>query len=549
MSFNVLIGQDLVPVEAGTTVPLSLSISNQGTETDRYEIEVEGIDMVWKAVPVNEVDVPAGQSTEEKIFFKPPRESESLAGHYPFLVKVRSFATGETKQVQGILEVKPFHSLSLEVVPRKGYVSATSKRNVFEVAVMNLGNTPHTVQLTGIDPEDGCTYEFESERVSLAPGQTRNVSVEVRPKKSSYISTSRLIGFTITGRSVEHGSVSTASQGQLEQRALLTPTSLAGFVVLLLVAVAWFLNRPKPPEVEISVEPIQVLRGASIKVSWNASSGSRVRILADGESILENGNPDGTYTLETATAQSDRTEITLIAEAKSNGMTSRSEPVTVRIAEPEKVPIPEILSLSASPNRVRVGSTFVLSYKFNDAVVSAMLGPDGIPLDSTLSRIEVSVPNGTKLGYSTYEVSAKNKLGQAVVKSLKVEVYDEADAAILEFKPSRTQVEPLDNAVSIAWHVTRAARVELKSSNGDIFEVEPKGEREFVILKKTTFTLIAVDDRNRRSTRQVTVDYKEPAPAPTSTDGGGGGQTVPPEDPPSTLSTGGTTGPSTNGFR
>jgi hypothetical protein len=314
-------------------------------------------------------------------------------------------------------------------------------------------------------------------------------------------------------------------------------------LVVLILGIAWYVNRPQPPEIEVSVEPVQILRGGTVEIRWKASTGSRVKlVLPDGTAILDNGNPEGSVSYQVE----DKEQFTVIAEAKRNGMTARSEPVTVRIAEPEQVPAPVISALSASPTRVKVGASFVLSYKFNEAVVNAMLGPDNVPLDPTLSRVEVQIPADAKIGNATYEVSAKNKLGQAVVKSIQVEVYDEADSAILEFKTSRTSVEPLDNAVTISWHITRAARVELKSSNGDLLEVEPKGEREFVILKKTTYTITAFDDRGRRLTRQVTVNYEEPKPeVPTSTDGGGTGN--PPADPPGALSTGGTTGPSTTG--
>jgi len=542
MSFSVLLSQDVVPVEAGTTTPLSISITNRGAESDRFEIEIEGIDTVWKAIPVPEIEVQPGETAEEKAFFKPPRESESLAGHYPFVVRVRSLGTGETRQAQGILEIKPFHTLSMEVNPRKGYVSPTTKRNVFELSVMNLGNTPHTVQLVGSDPEDACAYEFSDERIQLGPGQTKTVSVEVKPRKTNVIAQSRLIGFSVTARSVEHGSVSAVTQGQLEQRSLLTPGSLAAIVIAALLAFLWFINMPKPPAVGLRADLLQVTRGDEVKLSWESSERSRVNlILEDGTVLLENGNPEGVFTFKVEQKDS----VTIFAQAKRDNMTTKSDPVTIKIAEPEVVPEPEILSLKASATRVRVGSSFFLNYKFSSAVVSATLGPGNKDIDTTLSRVEVAIPTDTVPGPYTYEISAKNKLGIATVKSIQIQVYDESEAQILEFTANKTRVEPFDNAVSISWQVTRAARVELKSSSGEQFEVELKGEREFTINAKTTFTLTAIDDRGRRLPRQVTIEYiDKPDVPPPATDGGSPGVgTTPPGD----ITTGGTTGPSTAG--
>ena len=44
MSFSVRLTADLVTVEAGATVPVSIEVASKGSEPDRFEIQVEGID-------------------------------------------------------------------------------------------------------------------------------------------------------------------------------------------------------------------------------------------------------------------------------------------------------------------------------------------------------------------------------------------------------------------------------------------------------------------------------------------------------------------------
>ena len=93
MSFSVRIAADLVSVEAGATVPLGIEIANRSDDQDRFEMEVEGLDPDWTAVPVPTFSADPRDIQTEKVFFKPPRVSESLAGTFPFVIKVRSLVS------------------------------------------------------------------------------------------------------------------------------------------------------------------------------------------------------------------------------------------------------------------------------------------------------------------------------------------------------------------------------------------------------------------------------------------------------------------------
>src|SRR5579862_3600243 len=156
MSFLARLGSDLITVEAGATTPLSIELINRGDAADQFELSIEGLDPEWTAVPVPVVTLKEHETQEEKIFFKPPRVSESSSGNYPFVLRVRSLNSGDARTVQGVLTVKPFNHLSVELSPKKGYVSPVTHHNTFDVTLVNLGNTEHTVQLFGSDPEEAC---------------------------------------------------------------------------------------------------------------------------------------------------------------------------------------------------------------------------------------------------------------------------------------------------------------------------------------------------------------------------------------------------------
>ncbi|MFQ3667564.1 MAG: hypothetical protein SNJ61_01555, partial [Fimbriimonadaceae bacterium] len=207
MSFTVRLGADVVPVEPGATVPVTVEIANRSDEVDQYEIGVQGVDEDWVAIPVPVVSVDAREIHVEKFFFKPPRTSESLAQDYPFVVSVRSLTTGETRTAQAVLSIKPFHHLSMEISPKKAVLGPIRSDAVYRVTILNLGNTEHTLNMVGTDPEDALTYEFDQVSVTVGPGQTKVVDVRPVPVAKRPFSSPRLHGFSVTARSTQVPSV------------------------------------------------------------------------------------------------------------------------------------------------------------------------------------------------------------------------------------------------------------------------------------------------------------------------------------------------------
>src|SRR5579862_472827 len=102
MSFTIRLSADLTAAEAGATVPLSIELTNKGSDVDRYEMQVEGLDPEWTASPEPVFNVGGGETHSQKVFFKPPRSSESGAGNYPFVVKIRSLNSGDSRTAQGV---------------------------------------------------------------------------------------------------------------------------------------------------------------------------------------------------------------------------------------------------------------------------------------------------------------------------------------------------------------------------------------------------------------------------------------------------------------
>lgn len=502
MSFTVRIAADLVSVEAGATVPLGIEIANRSDEPDRFELEIEGLDPDWTAVPVPTFAIDPRDIQTEKVFFKPPRVSESLAGTYPFVVKIRSLVTGELRTAQGVLEVKPYHHLTMELTPKKGVYSPVKKSNVFQVTVMNLGNTEHSLQLFATDPDDALAYEFESNQVPLGPGQTRTLTVVAKPTESRAFASSRLHGFSVSARSIEVPSVVCSAQAQLEERPLLSPAMVLLAILFGLVFAGWYVLLPKPPRVDsLSVSTLTPTRGQEVKVEWSTSNATSVR-LSIGNQIFDGQRPNGER-LFTA-LESGTIEVVAIREGKVSTSMTR----TVTVTDPAPIPSPVIERFEITPREVKMGESLLIRYKLSGDIRRATLEPTNQELDPDLEQLRITADIR---GSVTYTLVAENSAGIVVRKPIKVNVIEGSGASIVLFKVEPAGLPEEGGNVKISWQLANAERIEL-SVGGEQFVVEPSGTRDMVITSSTVFTLTGYDKEGRTVTRMLNVEV---APPPT----------------------------------
>ncbi len=515
MSFSVRISTDLVSVEAGATVPLGIEIANRSDEADRFEMEVEGLDPEWTAVPVPTFSVDPRDIQTEKVFFKPPRVSESLAGTFPFVIKIRSLVNGEVRTAQGILEIRPYHHLTMELTPKKGVFSPVRKANIFQATIMNLGNTEHTLQVFASDPEDALAYEIDQQQVTIGPGQTRTLSIAPKPTASRPFAGARLHGFSVSARSTETPSVGCSAQAQLEEKPAVSSGAVAVFVLFALVFAGWWALLPKPPQVNsLSLNPAEVERGQTIRIEWTTANATSVRLTVDGK-VVADLKPNGEYSFTPSVSGS--------VEAIAIRDTKTSEPVAriYTVKDPAPVPDPEILSFDVSPKSAKPGDTLLVKYKLGPNVEEATLEPTGMTLDKDLEQVQITAD---VQGTVRYTIVATNK-GKVARKSVTVNVAATSDASLVVFRAEPLKLEAGGGRVTITWQFARAERRELKAGAEAAVEIEESGSREFFIDRTTEFTVTAYDAQGKTVSRTIRVEV---AGTPTG-----------PEDPPTVGTTGG----------
>jgi hypothetical protein len=533
MSFTIRLSQDLTAAEAGATVPLSIEVTNKGEEVDRYEMQVEGVDPEWTASPEPVFNVGAAETHSQKVFFKPPRASESLAGNYPFVVRVRSLNSGDSRTVQGVLQIKPFHHLSLEISPKKGYISPMRQLNTFTVTVINLGNTEHTLQLSGSDPEEECAYDFAQDQVTVGPGQQKEVEVTVNATGGGVIASSRLFGFQVAARSIQNPNIMTSAQAQLERRPLLSPGTLLTIVVLVAAFFLWYAVRPQKPTIMLSVGSSAITQGETVPIQWKTEHANSVRLeirrnVPDSPQppeIQENLQAIGSTTI-LATKED---MITVTAYAVGDSGTTAAKPVNITVRPAPVVNPPRITKFRASSREIKLGDPVLFTFEYSSDVDHLVLSPlSSQQIQAPAKQIQV-VPS--QEGVFEYQLIAYNSKGtSAQSKPITIKVVKVSDAKIQEFSAHPPLIQEPDTKTLVTWNVTNAALVQLKDGTGGeprTVDANNQAGIEIVTDKAVTLTLMATDAKGVMTKRTLEIRYKP----------------LPPIPPLDTTTTGTTTGP------
>ena len=484
-----------VVIEPGKTAQLDVRITNRREDEELVAIEIEGLDVEWYALPVPTLNIEPGGTRTTRVVFRVGRSSDVVAGGYPFLVRARSMESGEVGVQQATLQVKPFSALQLDLEPKRATSTFFHRAPLFELQITNLGNREETLELFGTDPEDQCAYEFEQDRVTIAPGGKVTVQFAVEPKARPIIGSARLYQFSITVRSATDTLITTAVTGQLERKAVLS-TVFASLILLAAVGAAGFLLfRPKPVAIRsFTAEPTRVVAGEPVTLAWDVENPGEGSYISPGNIPIK--APVGSVVVSP--------QVPTVYRLIVRGGGKRLER-TVSVVVTPKPPPPRarILDFTASTTKIHPGDVVTLSWRVEGAV-ELVLNPLG-NLNARMDRSRQVMPDTT----TTYVLSAQGADGDVVTRTVVVEVVPDnvCIADIRAFRAEPDSVPPGGKSV-LKWSVTNAKVIEI--DNGIGTNLPAKGHFEVTPATTTTYTLRATDNKDNVVSKQVTVTVVEP---------------------------------------
>lgn len=505
MSFSARLTEDLYKVEPGASIPVTLEVANRSDQAINVEVVVEGLDGSWGAIPEAHFAVDARDTRSERIFLRPPRESNSVAGTYPFVVKVRSVDTGDVKSAQGILEVQTFHHLTLDVFPKRGVIAGTSRQANYELSVANLGNTPDTVSFFARDNEDHLVYEIDPPQVDLAPGEQITANVVAMARKRPLLDSPHLTAINFSARSDTHANIEARTSANLEERPRLSPMTLVLVIFAMMLAAAYFAFWPKPPKLEsLTANASEIQLGQEVVVSWSSENATNVQLEFEGQTLTE--APRGSRRLVFETEGTT----TVRARAIRDDLKSSIRTVTINVIKPAEKPAPKVTVFDVTPTQVNVGQPYQIRYKISGDATRAILNPIGEVLDPAAEgkQLVAAVVGEFDLQILAIDESTG---ARAESKIVKLKIVDGPLASVKLFEAENPKLEAPGEA-KLTWQLENAVRAEMLYKDQRI-EIDPRsGTRAFAIDETTEFTLLAYDERGARIVKRLTVQIVPPEP-------------------------------------
>ena len=177
-------------VHPGDRARVRALIRNQSGIVDNYHLTVVGLPDEWFSVlPDTVYLVPYGSGgtyeQEVEIHFHPPRAAEAEARIWELQVVAHSKAQERTAATEPLLlGIQPFEQHETKVKPER----ASGRRKAdFRVAVRNKANAPVYVAFAAKEADDDLGFRFSPAAAEIAPGETVETKMRVRPPKQIWI--------------------------------------------------------------------------------------------------------------------------------------------------------------------------------------------------------------------------------------------------------------------------------------------------------------------------------------------------------------------------
>jgi hypothetical protein len=230
---RVALSQAELQIEPGQKGELLVTIQNLSEIVDQYSIEVDGLDPSWYTIPTSEVSLFPQDQERARITLHPPSAPEAQAGKYDLMVRVISRENPtERTSVPAILEVLATLALEVGLSPQR---ASSTGDGVFQVRLANPSNVDLTVDLSATDPEEGCVYRFAPQRVSVAAGESKGITLRVSPKVKPPRGEARGYDFTVRAAPTAAGMQAQTVMGSLEHRSAMPKWVLPAAIIAALL--------------------------------------------------------------------------------------------------------------------------------------------------------------------------------------------------------------------------------------------------------------------------------------------------------------------------
>jgi len=287
---EIAIADGLVTVEPGQVAQTTVTVRNTGTELAEYKVSlVPGcVPAAWTEATPPTVRVFPGKDQRVVLRFRPPMDSSTAAGTFPYGVRVTPDEANHQASVVGEADVAvgAIHALDVKLRPRQ---SRGRWRGKHLVQIRNRGTEGIRVRLSAADEQEELSFALAPATIAAPPQATSEAFLRVRPRSPRVFGKPSNHPFDITYRrrtgSRPGGAGGLTSDGELEasvsgaftQKPILSPGLIAllmlvvAGLVLLLTLAPWEKPEPIRPPNPPQNARLVVKDDNTVAVQWEGS--------------------------------------------------------------------------------------------------------------------------------------------------------------------------------------------------------------------------------------------------------------------------------------
>jgi hypothetical protein len=201
-----------VSMAAGERANLQLGVTNQSKIVDHYTLSVVGLPTTWVTLPREGVELLPRQNGNLDVGIHPPRDSRTSAGIHPVNIALLNRQGQIVAETTVQLEIAAFDELVLDVRPNP-YQSRSG--GTLLLTIENQGNAETDYRVDVIEPSDALEINVDPPSGKVAPQQSRQSRVHVRPRKRNWMGDARRMSLTITVTSPQESKTVSPAYTQL----------------------------------------------------------------------------------------------------------------------------------------------------------------------------------------------------------------------------------------------------------------------------------------------------------------------------------------------
>jgi hypothetical protein len=219
-------------IEPGSSMKLSMTITNLGNSTDSFALTPSGLAASWTTIRPAYITLFGGAQETVEIELSPPRLPSTTAGPVALGIRVVPQSTPDDVEVAEVtLHVGLTYDRRISMLQP---ALRARRRATFELLVENQGNSQASCRMHLIDPTGRLDGDFDPPAVGIEPGGTSLVRLKLHATRRQWERRSRSIPFRVEAD--QQGAPAAEVTAAFVQAPVLPERLGSRFVALLAVA-------------------------------------------------------------------------------------------------------------------------------------------------------------------------------------------------------------------------------------------------------------------------------------------------------------------------